>query len=199
MDRTARTRTPLDVRLLVLLDEAGNIAPVRALAQLASTGAGQGIQLVTIFQDGAQVRHRYGRQAATVINNHRAKLILSGLSDQDSLELVSRLIGDSAEVERSTTTGEDRRSATEHVAYRRLAPPALLRETRPGEGVLVYGHLPACKLRLRWWQKDKTLAQRAAGPPDKEGMVDGQHPGAKPGRDRRVVDLGRYRRWRRAS
>jgi len=198
MERTARTRQPLDVRLLVLLDEAGNIAPVRTLAQVASTGAGQGIQLVTIFQDGAQVRHRYGRQAATVINNHRAKLILSGLSDQDSLELVSRLIGDSAEVEESTTTGEDRRSQTEHVAYRRLAPPSLLRSIRPGEGVLLYGHLPACKLRLRWWIKDKDLAQRA-GPAEERRSVDGQHPGGRPGGDRRVVDLASRRRWRRAS
>jgi type IV secretory pathway TraG/TraD family ATPase VirD4 len=198
MERTARTRTPLDVRLLVLLDEAGNVAPVRALAQLASTGAGQGIQLMSVFQDGAQVRHRYGRQAATVINNHRAKLILSGLSDPDSLELVSRLIGDSAEVEESTTTAEDRRSQTEHVAYRRLAPPSLLRSIRPGEGVLLYGHLPACRLRLRWWIKDKDLARRA-GPDEERRSVNGQHPRGRPRGNRRIVDLARYRRQRRVS
>ena len=198
MTRTARTGRRLDSPLLVLLDEAGNVAPLENLAQLASTGAGQAIQLVTIFQDGAQLKHRYGRQAATVLNNHRAKLILSGLSDPDSLEYVSGLIGESAEVEESTTTAEDRESRTDHVAYRRLAPPALLRAIRPGEGVLVYGHLPPCKLRLRWWEADQDLARRA-GPAEERRRVSGQNPGDRVLDDRRVVRLGRRRRGRRAA
>lgn len=196
MERTARTRRPLDIPLLVLLDEAGNIAPVRQLAQIASTGAGQGIQLLTVWQDMAQLVLRYGREADTVANNHRAKVVLSGLSDPSSLEYVSRLIGEAAEVETSTTRGEDRESTTEHVAYRRLAPPAMLRGVRPGEGVLVYGHLPACRLRLRWWEADQELA-RLAGPIN--GGMDGTHPGGQSGGDRPVVDIESARRSRRAS
>lgn len=198
MERTARTGQPLAWPLLVLLDEAGNVAPLRQLAQLASTGAGQAIQLLTIFQDFAQVLHRYGKQAATVVNNHRAKVLLSGLSDPDSLRYVSELIGDAAELEASTTTSEDRTSTTEHVAYRRLAPPALLRATRPGEGVVVYGHLPAAKLRLRWWLADKTLRRRA-GTDEERRAASGQHPGDEVRDDRRVVHLGRRRRGRRAA
>jgi type IV secretion system protein VirD4 len=198
MERTAATGQPLHPRLLVLLDEAGNVAPLRQLAQLASTGAGQGVQLVSVFQDFAQVVHRYGRQAATVVNNHRAKVLLSGLSDPDSLRYVSDLIGESAELERSHTDGDDRHSTTEHVAYRRLAPPALLRATRPGEGVVLYGHLPPGRLRLRWWEADKGLRLRA-GPSDERGGVSGQDRGDSVRGDRRVVHLGRYRRRRRAS
>ena len=36
------------------------------------------IQLVTVWQDLAQITARYGPKAATVVNNHRAKVFLSG-------------------------------------------------------------------------------------------------------------------------
>ena len=42
-------------------------------------GAGQGIQLVSVFQDMAQINAVYGRdRAPTIVSNHRAKVILSG-------------------------------------------------------------------------------------------------------------------------
>ena len=44
----------LDPPLLIVLDEAANIAPLKSLGTLATAAAGQGIQLVTIFQDLAQ-------------------------------------------------------------------------------------------------------------------------------------------------
>ena len=42
--------------LLMVLYEAANIAPVPELDVLASSGADQGLQLVTLVQDVAQVR-----------------------------------------------------------------------------------------------------------------------------------------------
>ncbi|MDP8969638.1 MAG: type IV secretory system conjugative DNA transfer family protein [Actinomycetota bacterium] len=71
--------------LLVVLDEAANIAALPDLDHLASTCAGHRIQLVTIFQDLAQVRARWGERAQTVINNHRATVFLSGLKDDATL------------------------------------------------------------------------------------------------------------------
>jgi type IV secretory pathway TraG/TraD family ATPase VirD4 len=44
-----------------------------------------GLQLVTVFQDVAQIKDRYGTSAGTVVNNHRAKLFLPGISDLDTL------------------------------------------------------------------------------------------------------------------
>ena len=67
----------LDPRLFVCLDEAGNCAAIKKLPQLATTGRGQGIQLLTIWHDEAQLQHRYGHRASTVLNGHRAKLLLS--------------------------------------------------------------------------------------------------------------------------
>jgi type IV secretion system protein VirD4 len=54
--RATRTGRPVDPALLLVLDEVANIAPLRDLDTVASTAAGQGIQLVTVVQDLAQVR-----------------------------------------------------------------------------------------------------------------------------------------------
>src|SRR5262249_22052367 len=47
-ERSAATGEPLDPPLLIVLDEAANIAPLPDLDVLASTGAGQGVQLLTV-------------------------------------------------------------------------------------------------------------------------------------------------------
>jgi type IV secretion system protein VirD4 len=142
----------IDPPLLIVLDEAANIAPLKDLDAIASTAAGHGIQLVTVWQDLAQLRARYGERASTVVNNHRAKLVLSGISDPATLEYASRLIGEADVQDQSLTidpTGA--RSTTRAQRERRLAPDAELRRIRPGEGVLVYGHLPPVRIRLRPW------------------------------------------------
>jgi type IV secretion system protein VirD4 len=164
-ERATETGQPLNPPLLVVLDECANIAPLRDLATLASTGAGQGIQLVSVFQDMGQINTVYGRdRAPTIVSNHRAKVILSGVADAHTLDYVGRLLGDEEVRQISSTSGaEGRRSLTESVAYRSLAPANLLREMRPGQGLLVYGHLPPARLALRPWFEDRELRARAAG------------------------------------
>ena len=58
--QATRSGKPLDPPLLVVLDEAAHIAPLSELDGLAATCASHGIQLVTVWQDLAQVRARYG-------------------------------------------------------------------------------------------------------------------------------------------
>ena len=110
----------------------------------------------------ARIEAHYGRRARTIINNHRAKVLLSGISDPAALDDVSRLSGDE-EVTRDSTTRDASglRSSTESTAYRRLAPEDALRRVVPVEGVLVYGHLPPAQLRLRPGYKDAELSRRA--------------------------------------
>jgi type IV secretion system protein VirD4 len=152
----------LDPRLFVCLDEAGNCAAIKKLPQLATTGRGQGIQLLTIWHDEAQLQHRYGHRAATVLNGHRAKLLLSGQADPASLELASKLVGDEAVTQTSETTGGDgRASLTESTAYRRLLPPEALRQLKPRRALLVYGHLPPVRIRLRPWFRSRRLVTLA--------------------------------------
>ena len=54
-DRVTLTGRPLDPPLLVVLDEAANIAPLPDLDALAATAAGHGVQLVTVWHDLAQI------------------------------------------------------------------------------------------------------------------------------------------------
>ena len=118
--RATRSGRPLDPPLLVVLDEAAHIAPLAELDGLAATCASHGIQLVTVWQDLAQVRARYGARAPTVSNNHRAKVFLPGIADPDTLEYASRLIGDEEVTLPSLTRDPGR--ALHHPEPR--APPA---------------------------------------------------------------------------
>jgi type IV secretion system protein VirD4 len=101
----------LDPRLLCALDEAGNVAALELLPEWATTGRGQGIQLLSVWHDQAQLVHRYGDRAATILNGHRGKVFLSGLADVGALELGSKLIGDQAVTETNYTKDPNGRVA----------------------------------------------------------------------------------------
>ena len=111
--------------------------------------------MVTVWQDLAQLRARYGARARTVLNNHRAKLFLPGIADPDTLEHASRLIGDEEFSQPSVTRDSTgRRSTTSTTGPRRLLPPEDLRCLARGRAVLVYGTLPPARLSLRpWWAR----------------------------------------------
>ncbi len=161
-DQVARTGRPLDPPLLVVLDEAANIAPVPDLDALASTAAGHGIQLVTIWHDLAQMTARFGPRATTVVNNHRAKLFLSGISDPGTLDYASHLIGDEERHQSAVTAGGPHGSSTTRSpSVRRLAPPDALRRLPSGTGVLVYRDLAPARIRLRTWFDEPWLRSRA--------------------------------------
>lgn len=150
---------------LVLLDEAGNTAPLRDLPGYASTARSHGITLVTIWQDLAQVSAIYRDRAQTVLNNHRARLFGTGIADQATLEYVSRMIGDEPHQERniSADLAGSRLSISQHTTWRRAAPVEQLRRLRNDRAVLLYGsELPAL-VRLRPWFKERDLVIRARG------------------------------------
>jgi Type IV secretory pathway, VirD4 components len=156
-----RQGRPLHPPLLLLLDEAANIAPLPELDTIASTAAGHGIQLVTIWQDMAQIGARYGGRAETVVNNHRCKLFLSGISDPTTLQYASALAGDELVKAISfTVDATGRRSRTESQATERLLPAHSLRSFVPGEGVLIYGHLLPARLSLRPYFTDEALRRK---------------------------------------
>ncbi|MGA2925046.1 MAG: type IV secretory system conjugative DNA transfer family protein [Solirubrobacteraceae bacterium] len=140
--------------LLVCLDELGNAVPIPNLAEIASTAPSHNIQLISIFHDIAQARERYGQQALTAINNHRARMLLSGVADMETLKYFSGLVG-----EEET---RDRRSDPDAPVRRRpLAPPDQLRQIKPEHGLLIYGSLAPAMLRLRLYFNDRKLKQAA--------------------------------------
>jgi len=139
--------------LLVCLDELGNAVPLPNLAEIASTAASHNIQLISIFHDIAQARTRYRDQALTVINNHRARLLLSGVADMQTLRYFSELVGDEEVKDRSDRGAPIRR--------RPLAPADQLRQIQPEHGLLIYGSLRPATLRLRLYFNDRKLKQAA--------------------------------------
>lgn len=164
--RAARTGRPLDPPLLVVIDEAGN-TPLRSLPEYASTLAGLGVLLVTIWQSLAQLETAYGRQADTILTNHLTKVFYAGLSDPASLKYVGQVLGD-VEVEtrsRSADLTGGRGSLQLATTRTALAPAHVLRQMRPGDALLLHGTLPPAHLRTRPFYKDRRLAARAAHVP----------------------------------
>jgi type IV secretory pathway TraG/TraD family ATPase VirD4 len=87
------------------------------------------------------------------------------VSDLDTLDLASRLIGEE-EIDRDSATTDDtgRRSSTTSTQWRRLLPPESACRLRDGDAVLLYGNLPPTRVRLRPWYTDRHLKRRAAQP-----------------------------------
>jgi hypothetical protein len=114
-----------------MLDEAGNIAPLKTLPTIASTGAGQGITLMTIWQDRAQIRAIYGDNERTVIANHTTTVWLPGTQDLDTLKLLSDLIGDQWVASSTISAAPDGGLSVSEGSERiDVAPPAFLRTLR---------------------------------------------------------------------
>jgi len=148
--RTMAEGKGIDPPLLVVLDEAANVAPLAELDVLASTAAGHGVQLVTVWQDLAQLNARYGAKGSSVVNNHRAKLFLSGIADPGTLEHASQLAGEEDRSMRSKTIDQyGGYSTTDAASPRRLVTPDSLRRFPPGTGLLLYAHLPPVQVALR--------------------------------------------------
>jgi type IV secretion system protein VirD4 len=161
--RVAATGKPLDPPLLIVIDEAGN-TPLRALPEYASTLAGIGVLLVTIWQSLAQIEAAYGREADTILTNHLTKLFYAGLSDPASLRYVAQVLGD-AEVEtRSLSVGDQagRGSVQWSSTSAALAPAHALRQMRSGDALLVHGTLPPAHVRTRPFYRDGRLDERAS-------------------------------------
>ncbi len=152
----------LERPLLLCLDEAGNVAPLPSLAEIASTAPSHNIQLVTIFHDLAQARSRYGQQAETVVNSHRARMLLPGVADLETLRYFAGLTGEEEARDRSHTTGAG--GTTRSTSHRRrpLIAPEALRQLPDRHALLLYGRIPPTQLRLRLWFEDRRL-RRLAG------------------------------------
>jgi type IV secretion system protein VirD4 len=161
-ERATRRGGRLELPLLLCLDEAGNVAPLPNLAEIASTAPSHNIQLVSIFHDLAQARARYGRQAETVVNSHRARMLLPGVADLDTLRYFAGLVGEEEARDLSHTTGPG--GSTRSTARRRrpLVAAELLRQLPEHRALLLYGRLAPTEVRLRLWFEDRRL-RRLAG------------------------------------
>jgi type IV secretory pathway TraG/TraD family ATPase VirD4 len=165
-------------RLLLALDEAANFARIPRLAGYASSGPGQGIQLLLCYHDLAQLEAGYGEAAArTIWNNCRARVLLPGQGDIKTLELFSRAIGDETRTYRTSHSDRWNSSSGEQRVGRPLASIDELRRQR--SAVLLYASAPPAQLELRRWDQVPEWRQAiearptvSAGIPAKEPQVD---------------------------
>jgi len=149
-------------RLLLALDEAANFARIPRLAGYASSGPGQGVQFLLSFHDLAQIESGYGReQARTIWNNCRARLLLPGQGDLQTLEQFSRAIGDETRVYHATHSGGRNSSSSEQRVGRPLMSPDDLRRLR--DAVLLYANAPPALIRSRRWDEVESLRRLAQG------------------------------------
>ncbi len=151
----------LERPLLLCLDEAGNVAPLPNLAEIASTAPSHNVQLVSIFHDLAQARGRYGQQAETVVNSHRARMLLPGVADLETLRYFAGLVGEEEARELTRTTGSGGTSRSSGRRRRPLVAPEALRQLPEHQALLLYGRLAPVRLRLRTWFDDRRLRRLA--------------------------------------
>jgi type IV secretion system protein VirD4 len=149
-DRYAATGTALDPPLLVMLDEAANIAPLRKLGTYASSLASQGVQLVAVFQNVGQIKDRYGTQASTIVTNFLVKVLMGATTDRELLDLLTYLISKEEVAQESLTYGVDgARVATAAIRQRDLAPVHSLVQQRPGQALALLSYRRPVRLRVR--------------------------------------------------
>jgi type IV secretion system protein VirD4 len=173
-ERSRNRGAPLDPALLVVLDDAASSAALPQLDMYAASAGGHGVQLVSAFRELSQIRARYDDRAEAVFASHRAKVILSGITDPETLALLSHLLGDET-IRQLATPAALARAAKERGGEgdaaraaprgRGASPAEALGWISPGNGILLYGHIPPAPITLRPWFRDREL-QAMVSPAD---------------------------------
>jgi type IV secretion system protein VirD4 len=162
--RAAARGGPLSPRLLLALDEAGTIFRYPRIANLLTTARGNGIQLLLVYHDLAQIEQLFTpRIARTVLSNAKLRILLPGQGDLETLRYFSALLGQTRVRRASVTHGERGHHSTSTADHAEdLAPLHSLRELPTHLAVLQYQNLPATRVRLRFCHRDKHLRRHLA-------------------------------------
>lgn len=154
----------IDPRLLLVIDEAANTAPLPSLDAIASSGPGQGVTTLTVLQTLSQATHAWGAdKAQSIIGSHRAKVFGAGISDTETHRYLDAILGEQATPR--TSVSKDRGklielgSKTESIEHRKLQGPHQVREAKEGTALLIYGNLRPGRIALRPWFKDRRLTR----------------------------------------
>jgi type IV secretion system protein VirD4 len=153
----------LDSNLGLFLDELANVVPIEDLPSLASQGAGRGVMLMSIVQDLSQLRTRYGvDRANTILNNHGCKVVLPGLSDPETAEVLGRLIGRSTFTDLQVSLDPSGRESRSYSSRHDLmATPDTLRRLRAGSGIVIHRDSPPALVDLPYWFRKRRYRRLA--------------------------------------
>ena len=161
-DRSPRGRLPRELGLF--LDELVNVVPIEELPSVASQGAGRGVVCMSIVQDVSQLRGRYGADRThSILNNHPCKVVLPGVTDPETIDLMSRLVGRSQYTDVQVNRGAvGRVSRSYSLRQDSLASPDALRQLTESSAVVVYRGRPPVVVRLVPWYRRRRLRVMAA-------------------------------------
>jgi type IV secretion system protein VirD4 len=121
-------------RLLLALDELANVAPLPRLASIVSEGGGQGVLTLACLQDLSQARSRWGASGEGFLSLFPTTVVLPGIGDRPTLELLQHLAGRSMVATPSVQHGPRGRRAGHTTSWveRDRATLADIAQGRPG-------------------------------------------------------------------
>jgi type IV secretory pathway TraG/TraD family ATPase VirD4 len=121
-------------RLLLALDELANVAPLPRLASIVSEGGGQGVLTLASLQDLSQARSRWGASGDGFLSLFATTVVLPGIGDRPTLELLQHLAGRSLVASPTQQFGPRGKSAGYSTSWveRDRASIASIAQGRPG-------------------------------------------------------------------
>jgi type IV secretion system protein VirD4 len=166
----------LDPPLSLILDEAANY-PLPSLTSLMSEGGGTGISTMVVLQSLAQARAVWGEHAAAAIWDAAiVKIVLGGGSNARDLEDLSKIIGQRADVQRSTSFGADgRRSTSSSTMQVPVMEPSRLRTLPFGTAILLLRSARPIALSLSRWVDRKDAAALVGAREQLEQVIQHAH------------------------
>ena len=182
--RAGRTGRP---PILLALDEVANIAPLPDLPAIVSEGGGQGLVTMACLQDLSQARQRWGATADGFLSLFGTKVVLPGLADMTTLELVSRLGGEIDVPARSVSRGpwwsgtRSTPTTTWSTRRQRRLPVDAVSQQPGGSALVLAGNQPPGRVRLGpWWATPPfaPVPDSAATAPARRASAD-RHPGGR--------------------
>jgi type IV secretion system protein VirD4 len=150
--------------LLLAIDEAAQIAPLRRLDEVLSKAAGEGVMPMLVWQSVSQIQKIYGRAAAsTVLANTWAKMYLPGINDPETLRAITDAVGTDMYASRSRNRSASGSSVSVSYRAEQVAPAWWIRALGENQAIAVCGSLPAMRLKIPAWFEDDFLRSQVDG------------------------------------
>lgn len=167
----------LDPPLVVVLDEAASVAPIRDLPTLYSHFGSRGILPITILQSIPQGEAVWGANGMKALwSASTVKLVGAGIDEADVAENISRLIGEHDVATVSVNSGE-RGSRSTSLRTQRILTAAQVRALPKGRALLFATGAPPTMLQLcPYYQGPHATAVAAAAQALEARIKEGANP-----------------------
>lgn len=146
----------LDIPVWFILDELGNIAPIKDLDVRVNTIRSRGIQLVGIFQNIPQFEDKYGKLGSKSIDSSCDTTIFLGTKNDDTNQAISKALGTTTIRNISFSKKDHGAGVSESYTSRPLMYPEEVRALRDSDELLIIQTgRPPMKLKKHMYFKQK--------------------------------------------